>query len=132
MRVQPDFTGVDLADALNEQFRGRLLEYDTGSTQLHGLDELVLIVRRRQHNDPRLIFDGLQTLQGGQAVQPRHLEVQQEDVRRILLEHIEHLPAVLSLRDDFEILLQGQQLTETVSKDGVVVGYDYSNLRPRW
>ena len=48
VRIQPDFAGVHFADALDQQFRGGLLQHDAGRAQLHGLDEFVLVVRRGQ------------------------------------------------------------------------------------
>ena len=49
---------------------------------------------------------------------------------RVLLKDIQHLPAILRLRHDFEILLQGQQLAKTVAKDRMVVGHYDANLGP--
>jgi hypothetical protein len=42
------------------------------------------------------------------------------------------LPAILRLRHYFKIFLQTEQFAEPIPKDGVIVGYDNSNFRPRW
>ncbi len=48
----------------------------------------------------------------------------------MLLQHFQHLPSILSLRHNFEILFQSQQLAETVAEDRMVVGYHDPDLRP--
>ena len=57
-------------------------------------------------------------------VQARHFQVQQKDVGLELLEDVQDLLAVLSLRHDFEILFQRQQLAEAIAEDGVIVRHD--------
>ena len=66
-----------------------------------------------------------------QAVQAGHLQVQQEDVGLVLLQDIQHLPAILRLRHDFEILFQGQQLAQPVAEDRMIVGYHDPDLGTR-
>ncbi len=77
-----------------------------------------------------LFLSGLQTLQSGQAVQPGHLQIQQQNVGFVLLKHVEHLPPVLCLGDYFEILFQGQQFAQAVPKDGVIVRHDDPDFGP--
>ena len=94
--IQPDLAGVDLADALDQQFRRGLLQDDSGGAQLHRLDEFVLIVGSGQHDHPGFVLRGLQPLQSGQTVQARHLQIEQQDVGLVLLQDVEHLAAVLA------------------------------------
>ena len=76
---------------------------------------------------------GLQPLQRGQTVQAGHLQVQQQDIGFMLLQHVQHLPAVLRLRHDLEICLQRQQPAQAVAENGVVVRHHDANLRlARW
>jgi hypothetical protein len=49
----------------------------------------------------------------------------------MLLQNIEHLPAVGCLGNYFKILLQSEQLTQTVAKDRMVVSHYDSDFRPR-
>jgi hypothetical protein len=128
MRIQPDLPGVDFADALDQQVRRGLLEDDSGRPQLHRLHELVLVVRGRQHDDPRAVLHGLQPLQGRETVQARHLEVQQQDVRFELLQYVQNLPPILSLSHHLKILFQAQQLAQPVAEDGMVVRHHDPNL----
>src|SRR5438477_44684 len=86
MRIQPDLTGVDFADALDEQIRSGLLQDNPGGAQLHRLDEFILVVRSRQNNDASFVLRSLQPLQRTQAVEPRHLEVEKQDVGLMLLQ----------------------------------------------
>ena len=46
----------------------------------------------------------------------------------MLLQDIEHLPAVLSLRDDFEIFFQREEPAEPIAEDRMVVRHYDSNL----
>jgi hypothetical protein len=108
-------------DALDEQIRGALFQDDALRAQLHGLDEFVLILGGRQHDDPGLMLAVLDFLQRGQTVQAGHLEIQQQDIGLEALEHVQDLSAILRLRYHFEIRLQRQQPAQAVAEDGVVV-----------
>jgi hypothetical protein len=70
----------------------------------------------------------LQPLQGREAIQTGHLQIEQQDIRLKLLQNIQYLPAILSLRHDVEIIFQRQQLTETIPEDGVIVGHNDADL----
>ena len=100
-----------------------------GCAQLHRLHEFVLVVRCRQDDDARLVPGRLQALQGRQPVQARHLQIQQQDVRLELLQYIQHLTAVLSLRHHLEVFLQRQQPAKSVPEDRMVVGHHDADLR---
>ena len=119
---------MHLADALDQQFGRGLFENNSGSSQLHGLDELVLVVGSGEHDDAGLVLGDLQALQGGEAVEAGHLQIEQEDVGLVLLENVEHLAPVLRLRHDFEIFFEGEQTAETVAEDGMVVRYHDADL----
>ncbi len=71
----------------------------------------------------------LQPLQRRQTIQTRHLQVQQQDIRLKLLQDIQHLPTVLGLGYDLEILLQRQQPAQSVAKDRVVIRHHDSDFR---
>ena len=61
-------------------------------------------------------------------VQAGHLQIEQQDVRLVLLQHIQHLPAILGLRDYFEILFQGQQPAQTIAENRMVVRHYDADL----
>jgi hypothetical protein len=48
----------------------------------------------------------------------------------MLLDDIEHLPAILRLCHDFEIFFERKQFAETIAENGVVVGYYDADLGP--
>ena len=121
--IEPDFAGVDFADALDEQFRRGLLQNNSGGPQLHRLDEFVFVVGSGENNHAGFVLGDLKALQRGQAVQAGHLQIQQEDVGFMLLQNIEHLASVLGLRYDFEILFQGEQAAEPIAEDRMIVRY---------
>ena len=127
-QISPAWT---LANTLDQQLRGGLFENDSRGAEPHGLDEFILIVRRGQHNDPSLVLDRLKPLQSGQAIQAGHLEVEQENVGRELLQDFQYLPAILSLGHHLEVFFQSEQLAEAVPKNGMVVGYHDPDLRTR-
>jgi hypothetical protein len=126
--VQPDFAGIDFADALDQQVRSALFQDDAGSAQLHGLHELVLVLRGGEHDDAGLVLAGLQPLQRGQTVEAGHFKVQQQDIGLMRLQHVQNLPAILRLRDDLEIRLQSEQAAQAVAEYGVVVRHHDANL----
>ena len=121
--IQPDFSGVDFADALDEQFGRGLLQNDSGGAQLHRLDEFVLVVGSGENNHAGFVFGDLEALQRGQTVQAGHFQIQQQDIGFMLLQNIEHLATVLGLSYDFEILFQGEQPAESIAEDRMIVRY---------
>ena len=46
----------------------------------------------------------------------------------MLLQDIQHFPAVGGLRHNFEILFQSQELAQPVAEDGMVVGHHDPNF----
>ena len=122
---------MHLPDALDQHLGSGLFQNNPRSAQLHGLDKLVLIVGSGQDDHAGTVLGGLQPLQGGQTVQSGHLQIQQKDVRLELLQHLDHLATVLGLGHHFEIVLERQQLAETVPEDGMVVRHDDTDLRFR-
>ena len=75
-----------------------------------------------------LLLGGLQPLQGRQTVQPGHLQIQQQDVRLVLLQDSSTCRAVLCLRHHLEVLLQREQLAEAIPENGMVVRHDDADL----
>ena len=129
VRIEPDLAGMHLADALDEQLRGGLLENDARGPELHRLDKLVLVVGGGQHDHSGLVAGGLQPLQRGETVEPRHLQVEQQDVGLAAAADISSTcRAVLRLRDDLEILFQGQQPAQAVAEDRMVVRHHDPDL----
>ena len=126
--VQPDLAGVHFADALDQEFGRGLLQHDARGAELHRLHEFVLVVGRRENDHPGFVLGDLQPLQRGQPVQAGHFQIEQEDVGFVLLQNFQHLAPVLGLRDDFEILFQGQQPAEPVAEDRMVVRHHDADL----
>ena len=62
VRIEPDFSGVDLANTFDEQFGRGLLQNNSAGPQLHRLNELILIVGCGPENHARLVFRGPQLL----------------------------------------------------------------------
>ena len=119
---------MHFADALDQQFGRGLFEHDPGGPELHRLDELVLIVGSGQHDDAGLVLGDLKPLQGGQAIQPGHFQVEQQDVGFVLLKNVEYLAPVLRLRHDFEVFFEREQPAKPVAEDGMVVRYHDADL----
>jgi hypothetical protein len=75
--VEPDFSGVDFPDALDEQFGRGLFQNNSGGAQFHRLHEFVFIVRSGENNHAGFVFSDLEALQRGQTVQAGHFQIQQ-------------------------------------------------------
>ena len=124
MRIQPDFAGVHLADALHDQVGSGLLQHDAAAAQLHGLHELVLVLGSRQDDDAGALVGLLQRLQGRQAVQVGHAEIEQQHVGIQLLDLLQHLAAVAGLAHHLEVVFQLEELLQPVANNRMVVGQD--------
>ena len=129
VRIQPDLAGVDLADALDDEVRRGLFQHDAATAQLHGLHELVLVLRGRQNDHARPLVGLLKRLQRRQAVQIGHAQIQQQNIGVQFPHALQHLAAVPGLSHDVEIILKKEQLLESIAHDGMIVGDEDANHR---
>src|SRR4029434_8121607 len=115
-------------DTLDEQFGRGLLQYDSGGPQLHRLNEFVFVVGSGENNHASFVFGDLKALQRGQTVQAGHFQIQHEYSGLLMWQKIEDLATVLGLSYDFEILFHGEQPTESIAEDGMIVRYYDTDL----
>lgn len=117
-----DAAQLDVPYSGDQLVRGELAVYEVAAgTQPQRLvhDLALAAVRHHQH--------GSQAHQMGQrrdAVDARHPDVQEHDVRAVLDRRVVSLAPVGRLRDDFEVVTALQEHRQARSYDGIVVGDD--------
>jgi hypothetical protein len=109
VRIQPDFAAMHFADAFDDEFGRGLLEHDTGTAQLHGLHEFVLVFRSREDDDAGALVGLLQRLQRREAIQVGHAQIEQQHVRIQFLDPVQNLATVGRFSHDLEVLLQSKE-----------------------
>ncbi len=82
------------------------------------------------HRRPR--FEAGQVAGCFQAVQPRHCDVQQDQVRLQLRARVQGLLAVAGLGHHVHAVLCGQQAAQALTRQWFVIGDDYSRSSPHW
>src|SRR5437762_2692323 len=84
---------------------------------LEGADR-VLVVGGGEHDVPRRLAERLQHLE---AVHPRHLDVEEDEVRALLLDQPEGLHAVGRLPEEAHVVQAGQETDQAVARQLLVV-----------
>ena len=106
---------------------GGRLEQVAGGAGAHGGQELLVVAEARQHDHARLRPRLADLLHRPDAVEPRHLEVHQHDVRREPRRLGDRLDAVARLADDLDPLLQAEERAEPLADDLVVVDDEHAD-----
>ena len=119
--VEPDLAGVDPINALDQQVGGGLLQNHPACAQTHGADDIAVIFGGGQNDDAGGQRVEVDFLQHSQAILVRHAQVEQQNVRLELGEHLDAIGAVRGFADDGDIISGAKQLTQAITEDGVVV-----------
>ena len=82
--------------------------HDSRAAQFHGLHELVLVFGCRQNDDFGAQIRVLQGLHNRKSVHVGHAQIEQQNVRILLLNQLENFPPIARLADDFKIVFQAQ------------------------
>src|SRR6185312_340658 len=81
VRIEPDFSGVNLLDTLLDEACGCIFKEDTGTAQLHGFHEFFFVVTGREKDHFRVGSASLYAAEDGQAVYARKFQIHQHNVR---------------------------------------------------
>src|SRR6185437_348855 len=65
-----------------------------------------------------------QFLDHAKTVEPRHLEIKKQDVRRMLFDQVHRFQAIVALGDDAHIIHGFEQVTQLVARELLVIDYD--------
>ena len=116
---------MHFADALYDQLRRSLLQYNPRATEFHGLYKLVFVFGCSQYNDLCTAAILLQRLQCGKPVKIGHAKIEQQYIGIKLSHYFNHLPSVARLPHHFEIRFQRQKPANAIPYNRVVVrNYD--------
>jgi hypothetical protein len=108
----------------------RVLQQIAACTRLERSHVDVVAVHR-EHEHLRA-FDALQDLPRRlDAVQLRHRDVHDDDVRAELLDEIDRGPAVARFADDLDLLVRLEDAAQALSDHGVIVNQEDANLLHR-
>ena len=122
MRLSSQISPSDnLADALQQQVAGGLLQHHAARAQAHGANHVAVVFRRRQNDHARGHRIEIDLFEHAQAVFFRHAQIEQKDIRLQLGEHLRALDAVRGFADDLDVVGALEQLAKAVAEDGMVV-----------
>src|SRR3989449_10582730 len=100
--VEPDLAGMHPINAFDQQVSGGLLQNHPACAQTHGADDIAVIFGG-QNDDAGGQRVKVNFLQHSQAILVRHAQVEQQNVRLELGEHLDAFGAVRGLADNGEI-----------------------------
>src|SRR5712692_1622321 len=119
--LDPGLAAVHLANALEQERRGHLLQDHAAHAEADGLADLILLERRAEQDDAGGKVVALQLPDHGQSILPGQPEIEDEDVGPMRPDRAHRVFAVGAAREDGE-LLAPEELLETVERDGMAVG----------
>ena len=120
-RVEVGAAGDRGADRLHELGVRRLLEHEAARPALQRHARELRVVVLGHHDDRAARRGGQQLGDRGQARPPRHVEVEQDHVRRVLARAHEPPVDVTGLADDMEVPLLLEQQPQSAADHRVVV-----------
>ena len=115
----------DAAEELDDPLRRFALQQVAGGPGTDRLEEVLLRTRRREHDDFRGGRGVAELRERRQAVEPRHREVEQDEIRLERARELDRLGAVPGLSDDVEPVLD-EQRGERLARQRMVVHDQYS------
>ena len=120
--VEPDFAGVYTMNTFYQEIGGRLLQDDTASAEAHGANDVAIVFRGGQNDDPRGQRIKINFFEHREAVFVRHAQIEQKNIGFEFSEELDALRAVLGFADDGDIFVGIEQLPQAIAKDRVVIG----------
>jgi hypothetical protein len=99
---------VHFPDALDEKVGGGLLEDNPTGAELHCLYKLILVFRGGEYDDFGLRPGVLQFLESRQTIEAGHFQIEQKNVRLMLVEHLQNFFTVTGFGYNAEVRLEGQ------------------------
>src|SRR5579864_3560508 len=120
--IEPDFSGVNTMDALDQQIRGGLFQHDAASAEAHGADYVAIVFGGGENNDARGESVEIDFFEDGEAVFIGHAQIEQENFGLELGEELDALGAVLRFADNGNVLVGIEEFAKAIAKDRVVIG----------
>ena len=110
------------ADRVGQLLGGRVLDDEAERAGLHRPPQVAGPAERGQDDHPAARDLVAERGRGGQAVEARHLDVEQRDVGMLVPRGRHHLVAAPDLRHDLEVVLEFEQRGERRADQRLVVG----------
>ena len=117
-----DVAGVRGADRAHELGRLDVLEQVAGRARAQRGEQLLVVAEAGEHDHARGGRRSRSAPQRADAVEPRHHEVEQDHVGRVLRRGGDRLLAVAGLADHLDVVLQVEERPQALAHDRVVVG----------
>src|SRR5437870_3240878 len=130
--VETDLAGMHAINALDQQIGGGLLQNHPACAQTHGADDIAVIFGGSQNNDLGGQRVKVDFLQHSQAILVRYAQVEQQNVRLELGDHLDAIGDVRGLADNGDIISGAKQLTQAITEDGVVVSDESADGLLTW
>ena len=119
--------------------RLRALEGGSEALALDGLEQVVervhleclhrvFVVRRHEYDERHSV--GADGFDDAEAVDLRHLDVQEHEIRRVFVDRQNRLRAVPALGDDLHVRVIGDQRPHARARERLVIDNQHAN--PRW
>jgi hypothetical protein len=101
--------------------RGAVLQHESSGAGLNGSPQDLVLAECREHEDGTRVLPAAQLRGGGDAVEPRHADVHERDVRAHHGQLLDGLLAVGALGDHVEPVVGGEDPGQAGADDGLVV-----------
>ena len=128
-RIEPGRAAGDGSDGHNQILGRGVLEDEAGSPCLDRAPQDFVLAERREHEHVERVVEGAQLRCRRDAVESRHADVHEDNVRAERRELLHRLAAVGTLGHDLEAVRRGENSRQPGSDDGLVVDDGGSNHR---
>ncbi len=119
---QPDAASVDVTDALREEIRRDVFRDDAGNAQSNRRRHLVFRKRLGQENGARGERRFLHFAEHRQSFPEGGRQIEKQNIRPVRSKSARNVLSLSTVRDDGEVLLQGEEPFQTGEHDRVVAG----------
>ncbi len=125
LRAQVEVAALDLLDGLQQLGRGRALEQVAADAGLERAEDVLLVGVHGEDDHLRLREEAAELTRRLDAVQERHRDVHDDDVREGAAGLLDRLLAVLGGADDGDPLMRLEQGENAFADDRVIVGQQH-------
>jgi len=99
-----------------------LLQHHAARTKPHRANHVAIIFGSSQNHNARRQGIEIDFLEHREPVFIRHAQIEQQDIRLELGEHLDALRPVLRFADDGDVLVGIEKFPQPIAKDRVVIG----------
>ena len=119
--IEPNFTGVNSVNTLNEKIGGRLLEDNATSAEAHGANNIAIIFCGGEYDDAGRDGIEINFFKHGETIFIGHAKIEEQDIGFKFGEELDAFGTVLRFADDSDFFVAIEQFAQAVAKNRVVV-----------